>query len=178
MLLHSPLSLRSFAARLKGAIHDPLDPKKERLPSSWKTPVAGEVWGWPGDSIRFYLFKRRAILNVTAPHLEGRITSSTEGCTISARIDITHSLFNIILLPCAYLYAAAYILSDIFKGTLLTNPLLYAGIGIVYLAAYLIDGWFEIRYLRRFLEDFVNRTSEKVHREKIGSPDSDDPPTP
>lgn len=167
MLLHSPIPHHSFAARLKRAIHDPLDPKKERLPSYWKTPVAGEVWGWSGDSIRFYLFKRRVILNITAPHLEGRITSSEEGCTISARIDIYHGLVNIILLPGAYLFAAAHILSDIFKGSLLTNPLLYAGIGIVYLAAYLIDGWFEIRYLRRFLEDFVYRTSEKVHRKKL-----------
>jgi hypothetical protein len=160
ILLTSPLSQKNFAARLKRRIFDSFQIKWYTVSFSWKKKVAGEVWTWSDDTIRFFIFKRRFIFNSFAPRLEGVISSSkNDTVSINARFSIRHlvemllqTIFAVgLIIYFLFLSAFARILHENLFELLLATGVLVLLI--------IVDGIIELQYLEKFIKELASEIS-------------------
>lgn len=159
--IYSSLPYRSFAARLKREIFNSFRLKWYTIAFSWKKAVAGEVWTWPDNTIKFFIFKRRFIFNFLAPRLEGTIYSAEVGSTIIAKFSVRHVVWEILFPPISVISIITFLLYKnnqmyILEQLLRQNwfyPLLISGIILL-----IIDGIVERRYLKKYISDFVDES--------------------
>ena len=171
IVLSSPLLQRSFAARLKRRIFDSFRIKWYTIAFSWDKPVAGEVWTWSDNTIRFFIFKRRFIINALAPRLEGQIYSSPTGSTIRVNASLVrHIVWSFTLITFPVLLFSTGMLVQIYLNNQLNvlGEILHdgqfqlhifqilVGLSILFLVMS-ADGAIELRYLTRFITEFTDQ---------------------
>jgi hypothetical protein len=160
LILSCPLPQKTLAARLKRGIADSFRLSHGSTPYKSTKSIAGEVYKWPHNSVRFFIFKRRLIFGSLAPRLEGWISTTDEGSEIEAMLDVRHLLFEILLFKGFF----AFCILLIFRSLL--DPLsqgwtiaLLVAAG-AFLIGVVIQGWHDIQYLQQFLVKFVDEISQ------------------
>ncbi len=176
LILSCPLPQKTLAARLKRGIADSFRLSHGSTPYKSKKSVAGEVYKWPHDSVRFFIFKRRLIFGSLAPRLEGWISTTDDGSEIEAMLDARHLLFELLLFKGFFAVCIFFIFQSLLGPFSQGWTIVLLSAAGIFLIGLVVQGWHDIQYLQKFLVKFVDEISQaseeklkaalqRVHRE-------------